>query len=145
MPLIKLVQYCFFTKCSIMTNWRWFKIIVLLIKAKVFRKSASYAWIYTNYTQKFSKVKYCCMCSTLKMYSLTQRVYTYRVDTNSRWRIHCSGPDFTRNIYAVSKFHGVMHTWSCVRGICMCREACRLARISCHVEQGSKWRLLRHW
>ena len=33
----------------------------------------------------------------------------YRVDANSRWRIHCSGPDFTRIIiYAVSKFHGVI-------------------------------------
>ena len=40
----------------------------------------------------------------------------YKVDANSRWRIHCSGPDFTWIIYDISKFHGVMHTWSCVRG-----------------------------
>ena len=65
----------------------------------------------------------------------------YRVDANSRWQIHCSGPDFTWIIYTVSKFHGMMHTRSCVQGICACREACRLARISCHVEQGPKWSL----
>ena len=62
-------------------------------------------------------------------------------DTNPRWRIHCSGPDFTRIIYAVWKFHGVMRTWSCVPGVCACRKACRLARISCHVGRVPKWRL----
>ena len=59
---------------------------------------------------------------------------TYRVDVILRWRIHCSEPDFTWIIYAVSKFHGVIRTWSCVRGVCLCMEACsRLARISCHI------------
>ena len=28
--------------------------------------------------------------------------------------MHCSGPDFTRIIYAVSKFHSMVHAWSCV-------------------------------
>ena len=58
-----------------------------------------------------------------------------------KWRIHCSGPDFTRIIHVVSKFHGVVCTWSCVRGVCACREACRLARISCHIGRVPKWRL----
>ena len=60
---------------------------------------------------------------------------TYRVDTNSRWQIYCSGPDFTWIIYAISKFHGMIHTWSCVLRICACREVFRLARISCHIER----------
>ena len=63
----------------------------------------------------------------------------YRVDAILKWWIHCSGPDFTRIIYAVSKFHGVIRTCSCVRRVCMCREACRLARISCHVRRVPKW------
>ena len=35
---------------------------------------------------------------------------------NSKWQIHCSGPDFTWIIYAISKFHGMMHPRSCVQG-----------------------------
>ena len=66
---------------------------------------------------------------------------TYRVDSNLRWQKHCSGPDFTRIIYAVSNFHGVMPTWSYVQGVCAYREACRLARIICHVKRGPKWHL----
>ena len=65
----------------------------------------------------------------------------YRVEVNLSWRIHCSGPNFTRIIYAVSKFHSVISTWSCVRGVCMCREAYRLARVSCHVGWVPKWHL----
>ena len=56
-----------------------------------------------------------------------------------KWWIHCSGPNFTWIIYAVSKFHSVIHTWSCVQGVCSCKEACRLARISCHVRRVPKW------
>ena len=66
---------------------------------------------------------------------------TYRVEANSRWQIPCSGPDFTRIIYAVLKFHSVIRTWSCVRGGCACREAWRLARISFHVRRVPKWHL----
>ena len=66
-----------------------------------------------------------------------------RVEAILRWRIHCSGPDFT---YDVSKFYGVICTWSCVQGVCMCREACRLTRISCYIGRVPKWRLYkRHW
>ena len=69
------------------------------------------------------------------------RNLTCRVDAILRWRIHCSGPDFTRIIYAVMKFHGLIRTWSCVWGVCACRETCRLARISCHVGWVPKWHL----
>ena len=34
-----------------------------------------------------------------------------------------SGPDFTRIIFTISEFLGVMHTWCCVWGIHTCREA----------------------
>ena len=46
---------------------------------------------------------------------------------------------WTRLIYGISKSHGVIRTWSCVQGVCVCREACSLARISCHVGQVPKW------
>ena len=71
--------------------------------------------------------------------------------TASHWATTSSGlvslmlfltlPDFSQIIYAVSNYHSVIRTWSCVRGVCACRKACRLARISCHVGQVPKWRL----
>ena len=36
----------------------------------------------------------------------------YKVDTDSRWRINCSGPNFTEIISAVLKSRVEMHTWS---------------------------------
>ena len=42
------------------------------------------------------------------------------------------------NSTPLSKFHSVIHvhTWSCVREICVYREDCRLAGISCQVGRG---------
>ena len=49
--------------------------------------------------------------------------------------------DLISPTYAVSKLYGVIRTWSCVRGVWACREACRLVRISFHVERVPKWHL----
>ena len=70
----------------------------------------------------------------------------YKVNAILRWWIHCSGPYFTWIIYAVSKFHSVIHTctWA-VWGVCACREACRLAVISCDIVWVFKMASKRLW
>ena len=75
----------------------------------------------------------------VKLYGYVNNLMN-RIDAISRWRIHCSGPDFTGIIFAISKFHDLISTLSCV-AVCACREACRFTRISCDVGHISKWHL----